>query len=69
MVKEGVVDGINGVEAMFAGSRDIGTYRTEDMGTVWCTEAVGDLLLDFNHAHDAFDEVVVEGDAEVMHEG
>ena len=69
LVKKGVVDGINCVEAVFTGSRDIGTNRTEDMGSVLCTKATGDLLLDLYHAYIAFDQVVVKRDAEVIHEG
>ena len=63
------MDGINHVDAMFTGSRDIGAQCTEDAGSVFCTKATGDLLLDFDHAYIAFDQVVVKRDAEVMHEG
>ena len=34
-----------------------------------CAEGTGDFLLDFNHAHIAFDLVVVKGDAEIIHKG
>ena len=34
LVKESIVDGIKGIEAVFASSRDIGTDVTEDMGTL-----------------------------------
>jgi len=51
LAKKGVVDGINGVEAMFTSSRDIGTHCTEDVGPVFITKAAGDLLLDLNHTH------------------
>ena len=64
-----IVDGIKGIEAVFASSRDIGTDGTEDLGTLMCTEGAGDLLLDFDHTHIAFDEVVIKGDAEIIHEG
>ena len=69
MVKESVVDGIKGIEAVFASSRDIGTDGTEDMGTVMSTEGAGDFLLHFNHTHIAFDQIVVKGDAEIVHKG
>ena len=69
MVKESIVDGINGIEAVFASSRDIGTDGTEDMGTLYCTEGAGDFLLDLYHAHIAFDQIVVKGDAEIVHKG
>ena len=69
MVKKGVVDGIDGVEAMFTSSRDVGTNRTEDVGPVLCTKGTGDLLLNLYHAYIAFDQVVVKRDAEVIHEG
>ena len=69
LVKKSVVDGINGVEAVFTCGRDLGTNGTEDTCTVWSAEAAGELLFQFNHTHIAFDQVVVQGDAEVIHEG
>jgi hypothetical protein len=47
LVKKGVEDGINGVEAMFTGSGDIGAQCTEDVVPVFCARAAGDFLLDF----------------------
>ena len=45
---------------------DVGTNRTEDVGPVFCAKAAGDLLLDFEHAHIAFDQIVVKRDNDDM---
>ena len=69
MAQKGIVNGINGIEAVFASSRNIGTDGTEDLGTLMCTEGAGYFLLYFDHTHIAFDQVVIKGDAEIIHGG
>ena len=57
------------IVALLTNGRDVTTDSAEGIGPRACAKSARDFLFDLDHAHIAFGQVVVEGDAEIMHEG
>jgi DNA invertase Pin-like site-specific DNA recombinase len=65
---QSIMNGTNDVMTLFARSRDVAADGTEKISAGFGAKRAGDFLLDLNHAHVAFGEVVVERNTKVRHE-
>lgn len=68
-MQECVGNSVNDADALLANGRDVGTDVTESISAVLGTKSAGNLLFEFDHAYIPLGQIVVEGDAEVIHEG
>ena len=62
-------DGVHCSQGVLAGRGDVASNAAEGVSAGFATEHAGDLLLHLHHANVPFGQVVVEGGAEVVHEG
>ncbi len=63
---QGIMNGLNNMSALLAHGRNIAANGTERIGSRVCAEGARNFLFEFDHAHIAFGEIVVEWNAEVM---
>ena len=61
-------DGVKRAHGVLAGRGDVTADAAEGFGPRFAAEQPRDLLLHLHHANVPFGQVVVEGDAEVVHE-
>ena len=54
---------------LLAGGRDIAAEVAEGLSAVIGAESAGDFLFDLNHSDVSFCQIIVKGNAEVVHEG
>ena len=69
VASQGIIDSVYDVPTMFADCRDVATNGTECLSPSTCSKSTGHFLFDLYHPHIAFGQVVVEGNAEVIHKG
>jgi len=67
--QEDAAQGVEGVDAILPGRRDISADTAEVHEGVKAAEGAGDLLPQLHHSQITLREVVVERDREVAHEG
>ena len=61
-------DSVQRAHRILSGRGDVTADAAEGFGPLLAAEHSGDLLLHLHHANVPFGQVVVEGDAEVLHE-
>ena len=59
--------GINDIDTMLPYRRYVTSNRTERFGTCACAESTGNFLFDLYHSDIPFGQVVIKGNAEVIH--
>ena len=60
---------VNGAHGVLAGGGEVASNSTEGLRAGFASECAGNLLLHLYHANVPFDQVVIEGDVEIVHEG
>ena len=55
--------------AFLRGGGEVASNSTEGLRAGFASECAGNLLLHLYHANVPFDQVVIEGDVEIVHEG
>ena len=63
------MQGLQDINALFANGRDIAADVAEDLRAETSAERAGNFLLDLDHAQVTLGQVVIEGNAKIMHEG
>jgi len=66
---EGADQGVKSGEAVFASGGQVATQGAKSLSDTQGAKSAGDFLLEFDHANVAFGQIIIKGDAKIVHEG